>query len=293
MAIVRQSTIGSFGKCSYQLKLGKLYGYRTSIVRVLGTAIHKGMEVYYSERKRHGHPVSAVPTYVDATVAEFDYEIGKSEEMNWTFQNETKSKSEHVLDRDTSIAMMKELIELYHEHKWYYPLDWEVLGVEDSFDIPLPAEMGSGDHMSHGTMDLRLRDPRGQLVAADFKTAKEYPTRSKWGARDTAQAAYYTWAAAVIEKVHVSEVKFYFDVLSWMPKKAGRGNEIDQTARFQRFDESRTPIQIDATLKHALIIGDMMDKDAYAPNTQGWWCSKNFCDYWNECEFGKAYAKVL
>lgn len=286
MAIVRQSTIGSFGKCSYQMKLGQSYGYRTSIVRVLGTAIHKGMETYYSERKESGKPTSPISAYVDATVEEFDYEVNKSEEMNWTFQNQTKYKDELVLNRDTSIAMMKEMIEMYHEHKWYYPLDWEILGVEDSFDIQLPL----GVHMSHGTMDLRMRDPRGQLIAADFKTSKEYPTKSKWGARDTAQAAYYTWAAAVIENVDVSEIKFYFDVLSWMPKKAGRGKEVDQTARFQRFDESRSPVQIDATLKHAQIIGDLMDKDAYAPNTQGWWCSKNFCDYWNECEFGKAYA---
>ena len=287
MAIVRQSTIGSFGKCSYQLKLGRDYGYRTSIVRVLGTAIHKGMEVYYNDRKDTGNvPKLTVKDYVEATIQEFDDEVGKAESMNWAFQNQTKYKDELILNREHSIMMLEQLIEMYHENKWYYPMDWEIRGVEDSFDILLP----DGVHTAHGTMDLRMIDPRGQLICADFKTSKDFPTKSKWSAKETAQAAYYTWAGAVMEGVDPSAIRFFFDVLSWYPKKAGRGKEVDQTARFERFEESRTNEQVTATLKHAQIIGDLMDKDAYAPNTQGWWCSQNFCDYWNECEFGKVYA---
>tara|TARA_B100000131_G_scaffold104147_2_gene101228 strand:- start:2829 stop:3695 length:867 start_codon:yes stop_codon:yes gene_type:complete len=288
MATVRQSTVGSWGKCSYKIKLGRQYGYRTSIVRVLGTAVHKAHEIYYLERKE-GRQISTSNVFVDGAIAELDDEVEKSEQMDWQFQAQTKYKDEVILDREQSIKWITELVKMYHDQKWYYPLDWEILGVEETFTIPLP----DSTHQAHGTMDLMMKDPRGNIVCADHKTSKEFVTKSKYTQKNSIQASYYTWATSVILGVPLDGIQFYFDVLSWAPRKAGRGKTIDPTARFERFNETRTPEQVHASLKHANIVGDLMEKDAYVPNTDGWWCSKNFCDYFNECEYGKTYAISL
>ena len=135
MATVRQSTVGSWGKCSYKIKLGRQYGYRPSIVRVLGTAVHKAHEIYYLERKE-GRQISTSNVFVDGAIAELDEEVEKSEQMDWQFQAQTKYKDEVILDREQSIKWITELVKMYHDQKWYYPLDWEILGVEETFTMP-------------------------------------------------------------------------------------------------------------------------------------------------------------
>tara|TARA_R100001082_G_scaffold50672_1_gene27493 strand:- start:225 stop:1091 length:867 start_codon:yes stop_codon:yes gene_type:complete len=288
MATVRQSTMGSFGKCSWQLKhvLSGDYGYRSGAARALGTAIHAGLETYYIERKE-GLPPAGIPGYIEATVASLDAEVERSEIFNWTFQNQTQRKDELILDRESSIEMLSELITLYHENKWFYPLDYEVLEVEMSFNLPLP----SGKHIAHGTCDLLLRDPRGRLIAGDHKTSKEFPTKSRWGPNDSPQAPYYTWAINQITGTPIEEIGFYYDVLSWAPQRPGRGNPVDPNARFARFEETCTIQQVESVIGQAEIVGDLLEKESFHPNTNGWWCSKNFCDFWNECQFAK--DKVL
>ena len=283
MARVRQSTMGSFTKCAYQMhhQLSGKYGYRSGIARGLGTAIHAGLEVHYRERK-NGEPLSNVDVYVDAVVASLDAEVDKSESFNWTFQQQTMRKDELILDRESSIVMLDELIRLYFSEGWGYPDDYEILEVEISFDLPPP----SGKHMAHGTGDLLIRDPRGRLILADHKTSKDFPTRSRWGPNDSPQAPYYTWAVSQLFDTPIEDIGFFYDVLAWAPRRPGRGNELNPKDRFARFEETCTRQQVESVVSQANIIGDLVDAEAFAPDTTGWWCSKNFCDFWQECQFG-------
>lgn len=272
MANVRQSTVGQFDICGQRVAFDRdpTIRYGSGINRALGTAVHAGLEVYYSARM-NGEAGLTVPNYVEAAVASLDDEVAKTGDgFSWQYQHETKTKKQVVLTRAESVKMISKVIVDYHEQEWFWPLDYEILAVELQFLLPIP---GKG-HTATGTFDLALRGPDGWVWGADHKTGKDKkPKAGKFSAASSVQAAVYSWAIAQL--FDFERVAFAFDYLSFM-------------GGFTRVIETRTQAQIDVSLDKVNIVGDILDADGpYLPNPSHFLCSQHFCDHWDYCPYGR------
>ncbi len=275
MANVRQSTVNTATDCGQKLaySLDPDTPYGSGVNRGMGTALHAGHEVYYAGRQA-GRTDLSVADYVDAAVASFDDEVAKTgDRFDWVFQPQTTRKALRVLTRDECIAMVAEVITNYHEQEWFWPLDYEVVSVEQRFLLPLE---GTG-HSVTGTPDLLLRAPDEYLWGVDHKTAKDKPKKNKFSAAESVQAAIYSWAASQLHGT--TKVAFAFDVMPW-------------SGGFYRVEEHRTAAQINASLQQVVLVGDLIEaKGPFLPNPSSFLCSQAYCDHWDYCPFGKVLNK--
>lgn len=271
--LMRQSLIGTADTCLARIpySLNPDLPRRGSILRSMGTAGHASLAEAYSQRMQG---------VTDPSDWDFEkiYAVGKdelledishSDSFDWRYQPATARAKEEVLDPDQAWERVEHTLNRYFDNSYYWPFEgFEIVGVETPFLL----DWKPGWDQS-GTVDMIVRDlGTGWLTIVDHKFSKKKWNRNKGGA-DNAQGAWYI--AAIQRLYETPYVTFCYDI-----------NTFDGT--FERRPAHRTQDQIDATLKRAELVAQLIDQDGpYPPNTGSFLCSKAYCDWWDMCPYGK------
>lgn len=279
--VLRQSTIGTADTCLQRLEydLDPSIPYGTGEGRANGTAYHAGLQWYYDRRQSQGffipltRDLMAMHDFVEAT---YDDEIRKGGE---SFRWDT--------DRDTALAKVFKLVDTYLANEHYWPAEYEVVGVEITFMMPLEGRFPLNEQLEDsanvwvvkGTIDLVLRDPNGWLVVVDHKTAKRPWKKGKESHRSTNQPAWYVhWLRQLKAQ---QEVAFVFDVMTYGGVFERRPTMVEQC-------------HIDGVLKKAELVTRLIEQGGpYPPNVSSFLCSVQWCDHWNRCPFGGSFDQAV
>lgn len=278
--VLRQSTIGTADTCLQRLEydLDPSIPYGTGEGRANGTAYHAGLEWYYSFRKAGGTvELDDADCHVMRLCVEecFDEEIRKGGD---SFRWDT--------DRDTALVKVFKMLDAYFANEHYWPSEYEVVGVETTFMMPLYQPMrGLYENVEvpgwvvKGTIDLVLRDPNGWLVVVDHKTAKRPWKKGKESHRSTNQPAWYVhWLRQLKAQ---QEVAFVFDVMTYGGVFERRPTTVEQC-------------HIDGVLKKAELVTRLIEQGGpYPPNVSSFLCSVQWCDHYGRCPFGHAFDSAV
>ena len=279
MKKMRQSTIGTAQICAHRLTydLDPRIPYSSGVVRAIGTAIHAGHEAYYQHRKETGEFFGNIRPWIERALDVFQGEIDRDgDRFNWQFQPKTARSDEIILKFEEAAMKMGSAISFYHQNEHYWDAGYEVLGIEEQFDLPWE---GREDWVRHGTIDLILRETKtGDVILCDHKNSLAKPLADKYRAYKTPQAAYYL---GVFHELGLAEpdanLRFVYDVIA-----------LDGPT-FHRIEEPRSETQIAATKLQSEMLADLIDAGGpYLPNTESFLCSKAYCDHWDICPFGAA-----
>lgn len=268
--VLRQSTIGTADTCLQRLEydLDPSIPYGTGEGRANGTAYHAGLEWYYSTRMGNGFFVpdaSDLGMMSDFVIETYDEEIRKGGE---SFRWDT--------DRDTALVKVFKMLDAYFANEHYWPAEYEVVGVETTFMMPLD-DIDFPSWVVKGTIDLVLRDPNGWLVVVDHKTAKRPWKKGKESHRSTNQPAWYVhWLRQLKAQ---QEVAFVFDVMTYGGVFERRPTTVEQC-------------HIDGVLKKAELVTRLIEQGGpYPPNVSSFLCSVQWCDHHFRCPFGEAFDR--
>lgn len=286
MRKMRQSTIGSALDCTKKMsfQLDPSIPYHNGVVRAMGTAVHKGHEDYYLHRRETGELETDIKPWVRAALKAFEEEIERAEDrFDWRVEpakpHLKTPKPEIRYDFKQASEKIAEGIVYYHQNKCYWPEGYDVIEAELQFNLPWP---GRDEWLRHGTIDLVLRDTtNGQLILVDHKTSKGPKKESDYSAAKSPQAAYYLHAAQLMHRILDPgdlPLRFVYDVLALTHGK---------TPTFMRFDQNRTPKQIEAVQQQAEDIISIIEAGGpFLPNTSSFLCSEMYCDFWDICPYG-------
>ena len=286
---LHQSDINTAEICNLRLSYSKDPDrvYSSDINRAMGTAYHAGLALYYACRMNgdladKGDCVAEALSALHREIA-----MANEETFSWTFQQETSREQRMDLDLKEAENMVSALVVAYFDQGRFWPEDYEVKMVEQSFLLPLKADdlvMALADGEGHegmwarkGTVDLVLKGPDGWTRIVDHKTAKKKWQRNKESHRNTPQPGFYI--GALRELLHDDNVTFTFDIASW------KGD-------FQRIDASRTRAQIDAVRSKAQVTAGLLEGTTFMPNTTSFLCTERFCDFWLQCPYGEALERA-
>jgi hypothetical protein len=148
-----------------------------------GTAIHKGLEVYYPPGRKRGKKADVLDAFLES--------VGDQTGRIWTEGGEV-SDVEVEDARELGKAMLLGYIEHYGKDS-----HWEVIHGEQPFQIDVPHPSGDGSVLAvyAGTWDLVIRDIRtGEYWVVDHKTRKTFPSNWEFYEIDD-QAGSYLWVA--------------------------------------------------------------------------------------------------
>ena len=246
-------------------------------MRAIGTAIHAGHEAYYQHRKETGEFFGNIRPWIERALDVFQGEIDRAgDRFNWQFQPKKARSDEIILNFEEAAMKIGSAISFYHQNEHYWDAGYEVLGIEEQFDLPWE---GREDWVRHGTIDLILRETKtGDVILCDHKNSLAKPRADKYRAYKTPQAAYYL---GVFHELGLAEpdanLRFVYDVIA-----------LDGPT-FHRIEEPRSETQIAATKLQSEMLADLIDAGGpYLPNTESFLCSQAYCDHWDICPFGAA-----
>lgn len=253
--LMRQSTIGNADKCLKQLEysLDPSIPYGTGEARVVGTAYHAGLEAYYRARME-GELLPAIEVHKAASNA---------------FWTEAPSVPRWDTSSEEAALKIRPMIDQYLE-VGVWPYDYKVIGIEVPFTEPW-----LNGWKAHGTIDLVVQTPEGFIVLDDHKTAKKPWNRTKDNARHNNQGSWYTY--------------WWWVTSGQMPNFCW--SIMTYAGQFERRYATRNRSEILAVIKKAEQIARLVDATGgvdLPPNTDGWWCSEKFCDFWDLCPYGSA-----
>lgn len=284
LRVMRQSTIGTAQTCQYRLTydLDPNRPYYAGISRAMGTAYHAGLDYLYNEVLLNGK-LGSEGTMLFFAEEALNREIAEAgERFDWVYQVETKRKAELILDRDTAWSWVQRLLVNYLKEGYVWPVvngRYEVLATEYSFMLPFE---GRDDWRRQGAIDLIIRDTEsGWIHAVDHKTAKAKWPANKSKAHNSPQGAWYTQA--------LWDLILGFGTTWDVPKGITFTYDVHSfEGTFQRIDASRTEEQRTATMEQARRLADLIDQGGpFIPSPDSFLCSKNYCDHWEVCPFGK------
>lgn len=270
---MRQSTIGTADACAYRLNwtLNPDLPYKSSIMRAAGTAYHAGNAQGYEDRQA-GRPFS-LGLILEMARESLRSEIEQADDFFvWEYQAKTQRLDQVIWTEDDAWRNVEIALSEYWSHGGYaWPDNYEVVGVEKYFELPVP---GRDDWVYSGTMDLLLFDPdKGWYTIVDHKMTKKKWYASKATAAASSQAAFYTYAVRALTETN--DVSFAYDVYG-----------LDKT--FNRLPAYRSPEQVGVTMAKAMALMDIIDNGGpFLPNPASFLCHKSYCDWWSVCEFGE------
>lgn len=178
-------------------------------VRAVGTGYHKGLELHYVAR-RDGIVLPSTQECVDAAIAEFDAVSSGAPSHSSEHEREPGSFkwNERVPDRATAHEKIETMVRAYFDGKHFWPLDYQVLGVECSFDEPWFADNRRG-----GQIDLVLLEPNDWVMVDDQKTgSKNRWPKGKEHPRKNLQSPWYYHAARNLFPDHAG-YRFCFSIM--------------------------------------------------------------------------------
>lgn len=287
--ILRQSTISTADICSYRLKynLDPNQPRSSSVMRASGTGYHAGLAEFYTQL-RAGRTIDDLDWERVWEMAQYDLdrEYGRTvktdgtveydpdKPVDWRYQPQTAKKPEQIFTYEESWDMVQGAMRHYFDNALYWPIDrYDVLGVEQYYKFPF--QMREGWQMT-GTMDLIMRDTEtGWVHVVDHKMTKKRWTAYKAKPHNSPQAAWYIYAT--MQLFNTDSVTFNYDVLN-----------IEPQFGFNRIDAHRTQETIDATLERADLVAELIENGGpLQPNVASFLCSDAYCDYWDQCPFGR------
>lgn len=270
---MRQSTIGTADSCQYRLywSLDERQPYKGSIMRAAGTAYHAGVAEGYEQRKG-GVPFD-MDSILDIANLALQAEVEDAgEHFIWEFQAKTSRQDQIIWTFDDAWNAVRRALSEYWSHGGYaWPTSYQIAGVEYWFEMQAPDRP---EWSLSGTVDLVLFDPSSNwFTVVDHKLTKKKWYPSKATAAGSAQAAFYINAMQKI--FETPNVTFVYDVYG-----------LDGT--FNRLPAHRTPEQIAVTMQKADALMTLIDRGGpFLPNPGSFLCHQSYCDWWNECEFGR------
>lgn len=243
-----QSEIHTFLKCGKQWEFRYLLGMKTppKAALTVGRAVDKAVTNNLLEKVRSGAdlPLEAV---LDGYSKEFDTE---AKETEWGEDDSGKQKDMGV-----------KLVSIHHE---LIAPKIQPATVQEEFVIETDAGYDLG-----GTIDLTEKDD----TVADTKTSK-----MAYGIEDLEGAIQPTLYDFAFEAIHKRPAKqFRFDVLikptvknpAKVQQIAAKPTQRDREFLFDAIGQMHKAIQAGVTL----------------PAPEGaWWCSKDWCGYWDKCK---------
>jgi len=265
---MRQSMIGTGDICHKRL------GYETfarqrvnNRARAMGTAFHAVLEAEGRKRMKGGTyqaPAVALKALREAV------EVEGSDRFEWD-----------GFDFDGTLLQALEGAHWYIENKWWAPDTYRVLAVEETFNLPW-IETSKTKWWAHGTVDLVLEGPNGEIFLVDHKFSKNKWRAGREKPRQGPQATWYLywffyhWLETRGEE---RRFRFFYDVTSY-----GRGLSLD------RRESAPTPYQTKVTLQKAAQYALLIDSGGpFLPNTLHYLCDHRWCDHWYDCEFGEIF----
>ena len=254
--------------------------YSSDINRAMGTAYHAGLALYYTRRMENNLADKA--DCISEALGALHKEIALADEntFHWTFQQETAREQRMDLDLKEAENMVSALIVAYFDQGRFWPEEYKVKMVEQSFLLPLTLSNDEGHEgmwARKGTVDLVLQGPDGWYRIVDHKTAKKKWQKNKESHRNTPQPGFYT--GALRELLQTNMVTFTYDIASW------KGD-------FQRIEAPRTVAQIDAVRSKARLTAGLLEGTTFMPNTTSFLCTERFCDHWLQCPYGEALERA-
>lgn len=259
--VLRQSTLGTADTCLHRLTydLDASIPYATGEARAVGTAYHRGLEVYYRNRS-----LGAAPDSVDFA------NILEQAQIAFKVESETPG-FEWQEGEPAALTKIERMLRSYFDEHRYWPSDYEVLGVEHTFMHPF-----YDGWIVKGTVDLILRDPTGWVVIVDHKSAKRPWKKGKESHRSTNQPSWYAhFVRRIFDLDHAPA--FVFDVMTY-------GGE------FERRPAVVGPQHVTAVLAKAANLTALIDQGGpYPPNVSSFLCDARWCDHWQRCPWGEAF----
>lgn len=268
-------------RMQYKLEEPAFYG---GSVRALGTAYHRALEEYYVERQTAGFfdptdPPRGYP-WVTELVSLAQHTFDEMAEGGTSHASESGKEfggfiwGKAVPDAETAYGMLDVMVRSYFENGHFWPDGWEVIAVEQFFELPWHGDLTRG-----GSIDLILQDPHGWLVIDDQKTAGRAWNKGKESPRKNIQAPWYSWAAQDLFPGYHG----YRSVFSIMKYNGD----------FERRISDPTPLHVEAAANLlATTVGLYRTARANGfdmpANPSSNWCSPEYCDYWSKCPHGAA-----
>jgi hypothetical protein len=132
-----------------------------------------------------------------------------------------------------------------------------------------------------GRMDIEEVD--GSI--RDTKTSKRSPTQKDVDADD--QLTIYSLAKNVVEGAHHEDIAKAFAVANRIqPRKLYMDylvkTKVQKVVTIETRREPKQMFRIFRLIEKAV---EVHKTGVFMPNPNGWWCSKSWCGYWNQCPF--------
>jgi hypothetical protein len=266
--------------CLYRMQLkletNQFFG---GSVRALGSGYHKSIENYYVARQ-HGGAVEPVAAEIDRLVLNAQDDFDRLTTGGTSHSSETDREfggfkwNKAIPDRDTAMEKLDVMVRSYFEGGNYYPADWQVLAVEQFFDLPW-----FGEHTRGGSIDLILLDPNNWVVIDDQKTAGRAWPRGKESPRKNIQAPWYSWAVQELFPGY-SGYRSVFSIMQY-------------NGKFERRLSDPKPEHVAGAvnaLSSAVGVYEVSRANGLdlPANPSSNLCSPEFCDYFSTCPHGSA-----
>ena len=235
---------------------------RVSIALPFGSAIHSAIEMLYRAVKA-GKVIPSAD------------EIGQRFEDVFTLDLETNTFplifKKDLPDKVAAVEMGKAMLRVFHEAiTQNFLKDHEVIDVELPLSANLYTDAGQATEFKLiGIIDLVLRDPAGEIVIVDNKTAAKPMSQS--AADDNNQMTAYSYLLAANKMVFpTASVKCRFDVLRKL-----------KTPKLEQVWTARTAAQRRRFAKVANAVLAGIDAGIFIPQPS-WMCVD--CGYANACQ---------
>jgi len=257
-------------------------------LRTAGTAYHAALARAYGTWQTQGawptleQMLETVRQTVDECVNAID-DQGRPVQFDWHFQAKSFRNPEILWTLEDIVEHASTAVTVYFESGHMWNMDrFMVQAVEQKFTLPLDGPWTPVDHSQawgrSGILDLVLYDMEtGWDIIVDHKLTKKKWAKDKGQpSNEPAPALYH---AAWRDVTGRQAVTMYFDIMGikdW---------------EFDRRPAPRSQEQIDLTVERAIDLAKLIDQGGpYPANPSHFLCSKAWCDYWDDCAFGKGLA---
>lgn len=270
---IRQSTVKDcYRAMQYNLEQPTYHG---GSARAVGTAYHYALEQHYLDRM-NGWNRYGVDYLVELAQDRFwrSVELAPSHPTEYEKERGNFKWNKTIPDEETAMMAIDVMVRAYFDPETggVWPEDWEVLGVETSFELPF-----FGEHTRNGSIDLTLRDPNGWIVGDDQKTAgKKWPAH-KESPRKNGQGPWYTHA---LQQLYPDAPGHRF-VYSVMTYKGVFERRIADPGP----EHIRANDELLANVANLYIVMKANGLDLPA-NPGSNLCSPEYCDWWDICPHG-------
>lgn len=251
-------------------------------VRAMGSGYHKSLEMHYLMRQDEGF------FEPDENHLLWLIETGQLEFQAICEGTNTSHVSEEGRERggfiwnknvptlEDGFEMIDKMVRAYFGPEGgHWPADWQVLGVEQFFDLPWLPEQ---DLTRGGSIDLIMYHPETDTVVGDDqKTAGRAWNKGKEKPRKNIQGPWYSWA---IRELYPDR-SFYKTTFSIMTY-GGKFERREATPSLRHINAA-AQLLFDSVTQYKITRANGVDMPANPSSTL---CSPEYCDYFDRCPHG-------